>query len=312
MEGSEMKGWLLLNQKTIDDPSIQMIVGLIKKMELDIELVDIQKVQVLCSPEKIDGIQVGDRELPVPDFCLSAFFGGNNYHSQAVLTMLEGQEVFCVNSLESLKNTSDKLRTFQKIASSSKNILFPKTLLLTETLETDYVEKAIGFPCVVKVMHGSKGKGVIMVKSSEELKNILDIMGAGAYDDEILIQECIQASRGRDLRIMLAGRKYSQAYIRDNGDAFKSNLSQGGELQFLTPPLEVIKVAEEVAALLDIYFGSVDFLMGENNTYYICEANSMTGLTYSKESAGSRENNPLIEILKEIMKETARRKASLK
>jgi glutathione synthase/RimK-type ligase-like ATP-grasp enzyme len=133
-------------------------------------------------------------------------------------------------------------------------------------------------------------------------------LGAGTYDDEILVQECIEASKGRDLRIMLAGRKYSQAYIRDNGDEFKSNLSQGGELQFLTPPDEVIKIAEEVAQLLDIYFGSVDFLMGENDTYYICEANSMTGLTYSKEMATSTEDNPLISILKEIMTETARRR----
>ncbi|MGD9473460.1 MAG: RimK family alpha-L-glutamate ligase [Eubacteriaceae bacterium] len=303
-----MRGWLLLNQETIDDPSIQMIVGLIKKMNLDIEPVDIKAVQVLCSPEKLEFIQVGQKELAVPDFCLAAFFGGNNYHSQAVLQMLEGQGVFCVNSLESLKNTSDKLRTFQKVAASSKSILFPKTLLFTDTLNLDYVEKAIGFPCVVKVMHGSKGKGVILVKTADELKNLLDLLGAGTYDDEILVQECIQASKGRDLRIMLAGRKYSQAYIRDNGDEFKSNLSQGGELQFLTPPDEVIKIAEEVAQLLDIYFGSVDFLMGENDTYYICEANSMTGLTYSKEMATSAEDNPLISILKEIMTETARRR----
>jgi len=306
-----MIGWLLVNQKTVDEPSIQMIVKLIERMQFNIQVKDVSEVQVWCEPGKGGKCFIDGEETPAPDYALSAFFGGNNYHSKAVVKMLESLGVFCVNSSESLNNTADKLLTFQKLAAHSDNILFPKTILMTPKTKASFIEKVIGFPCVVKVMHGSKGKGVIMVKSEKELENLLDINAAITYDDQILIQECIAASRGRDLRIMLSGRKFSTAYIRDNGDNFKSNLSQGGELQFVTPPQNVIDIAEKAAEILDIYFGSVDFLFGENDTYYVCEANSMTGLSYSKGDMADMKNNPLLITIKNIMEEAKKHKENL-
>ena len=298
-----MIGWLLVAEKTMDEPSIQMIIKLIEKMQFPIKVVDVSEVQIVCESGRSELCYIDGEETPRPDFALSAFFGGNNYQSKAVVKMLESLGVFCVNSSESLNNTADKLLTFQKLAARSEGILFPKTILMTPKIKASFVEKAVGFPCVVKVMHGSKGKGVVLVKTAKELENLLDINAAITYDDQILIQECITASKGRDLRIMISGRKFSTAYIRDNGDNFKSNLSQGGELEFITPPQKVIEIAEKAAEILDIYFGSVDFLFGENDTYYICEANSMTGLTYTKGATADPQNNPLLITFKQIMAE---------
>lgn len=67
-------------------------------------------------------------------------------------------------------------------------------------------------------------------------------------------------------------------------------------------------MAEKVANDLDIYFGSVDFLFGENDTFYICEANSMTGLTYSSEALTDKKSNLLILTLNGIMEEAQKRK----
>ena len=303
-----MLGWLLVNQKTVDEPSIQMIMKLILKMQFNIKVVDVSEVEVLCESGKSRYCYIAGEETQTPDFVLSAFFGGNNYQSKAIVKMLESLGAFCVNSSESLSNTADKLLTFQKLAARSENILFPKTVLMTPKTKASFINKVIGFPCVVKVMHGSKGKGVIRVKSEKELENLLDINAALTYNDQILIQECIEASKGRDLRIMLAGRKFSTAYIRDNGSNFKSNLSQGGDLQFITPPDHVIEIAEKAAEILDIYFGSVDFLFGENDTYYICEANSMTGLTYSSKEMTDNKNNPLLAVFQNIMEEAKKHK----
>lgn len=303
-----MLGWLLVNEKTLEEPSIQMIIKLIEKMALNIKTVEVSEVMVLCEPGISENCYINGEATPVPDYALCAFFGGNNYNSKAVVKMLESLGVFCVNSSESLNNTADKLLTFQKLAAASETFLFPKTVLMTPKTKASFIAEAIGFPCVVKVMHGSKGKGVIKVNTEKELENLLDINAALIYDDQILIQECILASKGRDLRIMLSGKKYATAYIRDNGENFKSNLSQGGELQFITPTDKVIEMAEKVANDLDIYFGSVDFLFGENDTYYICEANSMTGLTYSSEALTDKKSNPLILTLNGIMEEAQKRK----
>lgn len=307
-----MLGWLLVNKKTADEPSIQMIIKLIEKMQFNIKVVDVSEVQVLCEPGKSEHCFIQGEETDIPDYALSAFFGGNNYHSKAVVKMLESLGVFCVNSSESLNNTADKLLTFQKLATYSENILFPKTVLMTPKTKASFIKDVIGFPCVVKVMHGSKGKGVILVKTEKELENLLDINAALIYDDHILIQQCIEASKGRDLRIMLSGRKFSTAYIRDNGDNFKSNLSQGGDLKFITPPKNVIEIAEKAAEILDIYFGSVDFLLGENDTYYICEANSMTGLTYTTKDMSDMKNNPILITFQNIIDESKKHKEAFK
>ncbi|WP_296559800.1 RimK family alpha-L-glutamate ligase [uncultured Acetobacterium sp.] len=303
-----MLGWLLVNHETLAEPSIQTIIALINKMGVNIRTVDVSEVQVICEPGDSQHCFIAGEAVAVPDFSLSAFFGGNNYHSKAVVKMLEALNVLCVNSSESLNNTADKLLTFQKLGAAEQGFLFPKTVLMTPKTKPSFIASELGLPCVVKVMHGSKGKGVVQIKTEKELENILDLYAAMNFDDHILIQECIAASKGRDMRIMLSGGKFSTAYIRDNGDNFKSNLSQGGDLQFITPSAEVIAIAEDAAAVLDIYFGSIDFLFGENDSYYICEANSMTGLTYSKDALSNTESNPLLLTLKNIMVEAQKRK----
>lgn len=305
-----MLGWLLVNQETLEEPSIQMIIKLIEKMEINIKTVDVSEVQVMSEPGENQHCFIDGEAVDIPDFSLSAFFGGNNYNSKAVVKMLESMNVLCVNSSESLNNTADKLLTFQKLGADAYDFLFPKTVLMTSKTKPTFIASELGFPCVVKVMHGSKGKGVVLIKTEKELENILDIYAAMNFDDHILIQECIAASKGRDMRIMLSGGKFSTAYIRDNGDNFKSNLSQGGDLQFITPPDGVIEIAEKAAAVLDIYFGSIDFLFGENDTYYICEANSMTGLTYSSDALSDKKSNPLLLTLKNIMEEAQKRKTN--
>ncbi|AFA49364.1 ATP-grasp domain-containing protein [Acetobacterium woodii] len=303
-----MLGWLLVNQKTLEEPSIQTIIKLIEKMEINIKTVDVSEVEVLCEPGESNYCYIDGEPVDIPDFALSAFFGGNNYNSKAVVKMLESLNVLCVNSSESLNNTADKLLTFQKLGAAKQGFLFPKTVLMTAKTKPSFIAREVGLPCVIKVMHGSKGKGVVLVKTEKELENLLDVYAAMSFDDHILIQECIVASKGRDMRIMLSGGKFSTAYIRDNGDNFKSNLSQGGDLQFITPPEAVVEIAEKAAAVLDIYFGSIDFLFGENDSYYICEANSMTGLTYSKDAQSHSASNPLLLTLKDIMTEAQKRK----
>lgn len=126
-----MLGWLLVNHETLAEPSIQTIIALIVKMEVNIRTVDVSEVQVMCEPGDSLHCFIGGEAVEVPDFSLSAFFGGNNYHSKAVVKMLESLNVLCVNSSESLNNTADKLLTFQKLGAAEQGFLFPKTVLMT-------------------------------------------------------------------------------------------------------------------------------------------------------------------------------------
>jgi Glutathione synthase/Ribosomal protein S6 modification enzyme (glutaminyl transferase) len=132
----------------------------------------------------------------------------------------------------------------------------------------------------MKVMHGSKGKGVVLVNNEKELDNLISMSTASEIGDEIIIQECIKASSGRDLRMILANGKFVKSFIRQNEQSFRSNLAKGGHIVEYTPPAAVIEAAERVAQLLKINMGSVDFLFGENDTFYLCEANAMPGVAF--------------------------------
>lgn len=276
-----MKGWLLRNPGKMEDRSIVKIMNIVEKNNIDIEVVDPTKIHVFCDAAFDGKIYVGDEIKEVPDYVIAAFFTEKNYHTNSVLKMLESVGVLCINSSDCIRNVDDKLLSFQKIMESTQNVRFPKTLLLTNDTTAAFVSAHFTFPVVMKVMHGSKGKGVILVHSEKELENLISINTSSEFGDEIIIQECIASSRGRDLRIMIFNGKYSSAFVRSNPESFVSNVARGGTIVPENAPESVKVAAEEIAQLLGITIGSVDFLFGENDTFYFCEANAMPGLALS-------------------------------
>jgi len=276
--GDKMKGWLLRNPEKLEDRSIQKLLKLIEENGAEIEVVDPTKIHVFCDVDFDGKIYVGEEVKEVPDYVIAAFFTEKNYHTASVLKMLESVGVLCVNTYDCIKNVDDKLLSIQKIVESTQNVRFPKSLLLTSETTAAFVSVHFKFPVVVKVMHGSKGKGVVLIHSEKELSNLISINTSSDFGDEIIIQECIASSRGRDLRTMICNGKYSASFIRENPESFVSNVAKGGSLTQFDPPEAVKKVAEEIAQVLGVNMGSVDFLFGENDTFYFCEANAMPGL----------------------------------
>ncbi|MGV8906870.1 MAG: ATP-grasp domain-containing protein [Acetobacterium sp.] len=275
-----MKGWLLRNPGKMEDPSIVKIMKVVAENKIDLMVVDPLKIHVICDHDFDGKIYVGNEIMEVPDYVVAAFFTEKNYHTAAVLRMLESVGVLCINSYDCIKNVDDKLLTFQKVAESIEEINFPKTLLVTEETEAPFVSQLFDYPLVMKVMHGSKGKGVVLVNSEKELENLISMTTASAVGDEIIIQECIAASKGRDLRVVLCNGKYDSAFIRENEESFRSNIAKGGKKLCYTPPASVVEAAEKIAELLKINTGSVDFLFGENETFYLCEANAMPVIAF--------------------------------
>lgn len=278
-----MKGWLLRNPEKMEDCSIQRILRAVEKNGVALEVVDPRKIHVFCDADFDGKIYVGDEIKEAPDYAIAAFFTEKGYHTSAVLKMLETVGVLCVNTYDCIKNVDDKLLSLQKVLELNKDILFPKTLLLTRDTTAAFVSAHFTYPVVMKVMHGSKAKGVVLAHSEKELNNLISISTASAIGDEIIIQEYIASSKGRDLRVILCNGKYNAACIRENPNSFVSNVAQGGKVTQTTAPESVQKAAEEIAQALQINMGSADFLFGENDTFYFCEANAMIGLAFDPE-----------------------------
>lgn len=258
-------------------------VEVFKKLNngVDIQLVNFEEIIPIAGD--LDKIKTINGEMDFPDFVFVRAFdlGEKQYHLKSVLEMLEYNNVLCINSTDTKEKTSDKLLTSQIVSSVAENIKVPKTILVTPDIDGKIIVETLGLPLVVKVIHGSGGKGLSLINSTEELDNLLNLVFAAPFNDQIIAQEAIMTSKGRDARIVIANGEIIDSFIRSNPDDFKSNVHQGGSLMEFEPSESLKNDAVKIANALNLKLGSIDFLFGENeDEFYFCEANSTIGLPY--------------------------------
>ena len=275
-----MRGWILRKPEKMDNEAIQRIIALANSQGIQLEGVDPTLIRVFCGGEFDGRVYVGEELREVPDFAVAAFFTEKGYQTMAAVKMLEGAGVLCVNTYECFQNVDDKLLTVQKLSQALPQLLQPRTMLLTPEISAAFISQHFTYPLVMKVMHGSKGRGVVLVHSEKELEGLLDLYGASSYGDQVLIQEFIATSKGRDLRLIICDGKFDKALVRSNEQSFRSNTAGGGSITPYDAPPELAALGEQIAQVLQINIGSVDFLFGPGDTYYFCEANGMIGLSF--------------------------------
>ena len=205
-----------------------------------------------------------------PDFAI--FWDKDIYLAER----LENSGVRLFNSKRAVMLCDNKILMYQALA--KKGIRIPRTFVAPKTFEglgycnDDYlkqIEKAISYPFVIKEAYGSFGEQVYLVQNEQEAKEIIKKLG---YKD-FLIQEFIESSSGRDIRINVVGDKAIVSMLRENKSDFRSNISNGGVGSPFNPDMEYIELAIKSTKALGLDFAGVDVLFGENGPI-ICEVNS--------------------------------------
>ena len=89
------------------------------------------------------------------------------------------------------------------------------------------------------------------------------------------MQEYIKSSFGRDLRIYVVGNEVAATMLRVNesGD-FRANIESGSKGHAYDANELQIEMALKVVKELELDFGGIDLLFGENDEPIFCEANS--------------------------------------
>ena len=286
-----IKGFYLVSDDNYDSSELMFSNKLLKDVEL--EIINFEDIVPIASDE--NKLLVNDEKVDCPDFVFVRAFnlGNRKHHLRAILDMFERMGVICINPNLSRQITTDKLLSLQKSKEIVPEINIPKTLLVTPNLSLDTIENEIGFPLVIKINRGSEGRGVSLIKTKEELKNLLNVVFAAPFYDQILAQEAIISSKGKDLRIVIIGGEFFYSFVRSNESSFTSNIHGGGECLDYNPPQELINQSIKILDSLNIKYGSVDYLFGENeDEFYLCELNSMPGLPFNE--LMKEENKELI------------------
>ena len=269
------KGWLLYKKEAQSSYECKRLVEEFKNSGIDIEVIDPHNIDIFVNKDNKQSILVNGESLPLPKFVFPRTGSGTTYHIKAVIRHFERMGVTVINGSDAIDNVKDKLYTHQILAQSDLNI--PKTMLLRHPVDVDFVEKHIGFPAIVKTISGSYGKGVFIADGKKQLKQLLTMAEITKKSYNIVIQEFIKDSYGKDLRVFVLNGKVVGCMMRQSNDEdFRANITRGGEGIPYQVNDKIEWLSSEAAKVLDLDIAGVDLLF-DNGGYKICEVNSAPG-----------------------------------
>ena len=274
-----MEGWILyrLRQSEITSDKYEMnrFLEVAEKREMNLKILCPEQFDLLVNREDNKSVIVDNHTTRLPQFLLPRQGASTPYFSLAVIRHLERLGVHTFNSSESIETVKDKLYTQQILAAN--NFPVPRTMLARYPLNIQLIEETIGFPIVVKTISGSQGSGVFLCETKGHLEDLMELIDTAKTQANFIIQEFIQTSKGRDLRVFIVGSRVIACMERISSDgSFKANFSRGGEVRSFPVNPEIEWLATESARVLNLDIAGIDLLFdGEN--FKVCEANSSPG-----------------------------------
>ena len=269
------RGWLLCKEDFQSSYECKRLVEEFDKAKINIEVIDPHLIDIFIDRDDRKSVLVEGKSLPLPSFVLPRTGSGTTYYIKAVIRHFERMGVIVLNGSEAIDNVKDKLYTHQILAQSNLDI--PKTMLLKHPIDVKFVEKNIGFPVIVKTISGSYGKGVFIADGKKQLTQLITMAEITKKSYNIVIQEFIKDSYGKDLRVFVLNGKVIGCMMRQSSDDdFRANIMRGGEGIPYQVNDKVEWIATEAAKVLDLDIAGVDLLF-DNGGYKICEVNSSPG-----------------------------------
>lgn len=205
------------------------------------------------------------------------------YYGSAVLRQFEMMGVYSLNESTSITRSRDKLRCLQILSRSG--IGLPVTSYAHSTKMSEKLVKMVGgAPCVIKLIEGTQGKGVILADTAKAAESVID--GFRQMKAHFLVQEFIKESNGCDIRAFVVGEKVVASMMRKAKDGeFRSNLHRGGTAMQVDISEEEAQMAINAAKALGLNVAGVDLLRSERGPL-VLEVNSSPGLQGIETSTG--------------------------
>lgn len=192
----------------------------------------------------------------------------------AVVNQFDLMGVPVINAATPIARSRDKLRALQFLACHGLDV--PRTVLAHDRSHVPrLVEEVGGLPLIIKVLRGTQGVGVMIAHSPAEVQTIVDTFWD--LGQEIVLQEFIHESHGRDVRALVVGDRVVGAMRRTAKQGeFRSNIHRGGEGQPVELSPAYAETAVRAAHILGLGVAGVDMLEGAHGPK-LMEINSSPG-----------------------------------
>lgn len=217
----------------------------------------------------------GEKKLPKLDAVIPRIGASITFFGTAVVRQFEQMGVFVLNTSSAIATSRDKLRAFQIL--SRHHVGIPKTSFVRQRASVmPAIERVGGAPVVLKLLEGTQGIGVILAENNKIAEAIIETLQSTRQN--VLIQNFVAESKGRDVRALVVGGRVVAAMRRSaQGGEFRSNVHRGGVASPVELAPEYERMAVHAANILGLRVAGVDMLES-NAGPQIMEVNSSPGL----------------------------------
>jgi ribosomal protein S6--L-glutamate ligase len=218
------------------------------------------------------------------------------FYGTAVVRQFEMMGVYALAESQAITRSRDKLRSLQTL--SGKGIGLPVTAFCRSTEDTKAIIKEVGgTPVVLKLLEGTQGKGVVLAETKSAAESVHDAFRQ--LNANILVQEFIKESGGRDVRAFVVGDRVVAAMERQAvAGEFRSNLHQGGTGEATHLSQEERRAAVKAAETLGLSVAGVDLLRSHHGPLVI-EVNASPGLEGIEGATGKDVAGAIIEYIED-------------
>ncbi|HEY7529633.1 MAG TPA: RimK family alpha-L-glutamate ligase [Gemmatimonadota bacterium] len=198
------------------------------------------------------------RELRHLDVVLPRIGPATSGYALAVVSQFELMGVPVVNGARAIANARDKLGSLQLL--SRHGVQIPRTVVARSPSHVRVSLAEVGGPpAVLKLVHGTHGIGVMLAESEQAVQSVLDTLWS--LGQNILIQEFVAESRGRDLRVLVVGGEVVAAMRREARlGEFRSNIHRGGRGTAVELDAACTRAALDAARVMGLDVAGVDLL----------------------------------------------------
>ncbi|MDD9952880.1 MAG: RimK family alpha-L-glutamate ligase [Candidatus Woesearchaeota archaeon] len=191
---------------------------------------------------------------------------------ETLIDALEETGVYLPFSLEGYQATIHKFLSVERVARIGVPV--PDSSLTITPHVALAMSKKIGFPIVLKLLRGFGGKGVMMLKSEEELRPVLDTLQV--FNEFPLSQKFIP-NEGHDIRALVIGDDVLGIKRQSEGTEWRANVSQGGSAELVDLDENITEMARQIATFLGMDICGVDFIETPDGPVFL-EVNCTPGI----------------------------------
>ncbi|MGB9734989.1 MAG: RimK family alpha-L-glutamate ligase [bacterium] len=248
---------ILLLSKKSSIYSTRRLVETARQRGHAVKVVDPLKLNIAIINKK-PIITYKGKSIKIPDVVIPRISGTINSFSLSVVKQFELLNVPVLNRSSAIALARDKFMSAQCLIANGINV--PATAMIRNPEDIDIALNLVGGPPVIlKIIEGAQGIGVILAESRDSIESTINAFFS--LGQNIIIQQFVSESKGKDIRILVVGNRVvaSMRRVAKAGE-FRTNIHRGGQGERIILPVLYQDIALRAVKTMGLDLAGVDII----------------------------------------------------